>query len=164
MKEKNIMLTNGQVKDIFEYFARQLRQDGKNAAYSYMIYKNAERLTDAYKNVVSKIYNENADAKFQEFKMKANELFRKYADRDDQGNIKLDEKGQPIITEQFNEFKEENDKLTKDNEELFAEYKKKIDETRQMLSQQSEYYLFTIGLSDFPNDTLPGIVGLFAEV
>ena len=134
MKEKNIMLTNGQVKDAFEYFANQLRQDGKNAIYSYMIYKNAERLTNAYKNIVSKIYNENTDKKFQEFKMKANELFRKYADRDDQGNIKLDEKGQPVITEQFNEFKEANDKLTKDNEELFTEYKKRTSATLSVLT------------------------------
>lgn len=163
MKEKNIMLSNGQVKGAFEYFNSQLRLDGKNAAYSYMIYKNAERLTDAYKSIVSKLYNENADEKFQKFRMEVNETIRKYADRDDQGNIKLDEKGQPVITEQVNEFKEENDELIKKNKAIIEERQQKLNESMQLLNQNSEYYLFTIGLSDFPDDTLPGIVGLFAD-
>lgn len=164
MKEKNIMLSNGQVKGVFEYFNSQLRLDGKNATYSYMIYKNAERLTDAYKNIVSRLYNENTDEKFQKFRTEVSETIRKYADRDDQGNIKHDEKGQPVITEQINEFREENDELMKKNKTVIEERQRKIDESVQLLNQNSEYYLFTIGLSDFPNDTLPGIVGLFAEM
>lgn len=164
MKEKNIMLSNSQVKGAFEYFSSQLRQDGKNATYSYMIYKNAERLTDAYKNIVSKLYNENTDEKFQKFRMDINETIRKYADRDDQGNIKLDDKGQPVITEQIEEFKKENDELMKKNKSVIEERQKKVDESVQLLNQTSEYYLFTVELKDFPNDTLPGIVGLFAEV
>lgn len=162
MKEKNMMLSNSQVKGAFEYFTNQLRLDGKNATYSYMIYKNAERLTDTYKNIVRKLYNENTDEKFQKFRTDINELIRKYADRDDQGNIVFDNKGQPVITEQINEFKEENSKLMEKNNSILDERKKKIDESMQLLNQTSEYYLFTIELKDFPNDTLPGIVGLFA--
>lgn len=164
MKEKTITLSNSQVKTIFEYFANQLRLDGKNAAYSYMIYKNAERLTDAYKNIVSKLYNENRDEKLQKLRLDVNETIRRYADRDDQGNIKLDDKQQPIITEQLEEFKKEHDELMKKNKAVLDESQKKLNESMQLLNQNAEYYLFTIGLSDFPNDTLPGIVGLFAEV
>ena len=65
MEEKAITLKNGQVKGICEYFVNVLQQDGKNAVFSYMVYKNAEKLAEAYGKIVRKIYNENNDVAFQ---------------------------------------------------------------------------------------------------
>lgn len=164
MQEKAITLKNGQVKGIYEYFVNILQQDGKNAVFSYMVYKNAEKLAAAYNEIISKIYNEAADATFQEFKKKVSELISKYADRDEQGNIKFDEKGQPIIIEQLVEFKEADAKLVEENKEMLDTRQTKINESLQYLELSNEYSLLTINLTDFPNDAAPGIVGLFAEV
>ena len=164
MQEKAITLKNGQVKGIYEYFVNVLQQDGKNAVFSYMVYKNAEKLAEAYNNIVSKIYNENADVAFQEFKKKASELVGQFADRDEQGNIKFDDRGQVIITEQIAEFKEADKKLSEENKEMLAARQAKINESMKYLELTNEYSMLTIELKDFPNDAAPGIVGIFAEV
>ena len=129
-----------------------------------MIYKNAEKLAEAYSTIVSKIYNENADTAFQEFKKKAADLVVAYADRDDQGNVKRDDKGQILITEQIAEFKEADAKLLEENKEVLNARQEKINETIKYLELPGEYSLLTIKLSDFPNEAAPGIVGIFAEV
>jgi len=129
-----------------------------------MVYKNAEKLATAYNEIVSKIYNENTDAAFQEFKKKASELVRQFADRDEQGNIKFDDKGQVLITEQIAEFREADKKLAEENKELLKARQEKINESVQYLELSDEYSLITIKLTDFPNDAAPGIVGIFADV
>ena len=129
-----------------------------------MVYKNAEKLAEAYGKIVSKIYNENTDVAFQEFKKKASELVIAYADRDEQGNIKRDDKGQILITEQIAEFKEADRKLAEEIKELLEARQARINESVQYLELSDEYSLITIKLSDFPNDAAPGIVGIFAEV
>lgn len=129
-----------------------------------MVYKNAEKLAESYNNIVSKIYNENADVAFQEFKKKASELVAQFADRDEQGNIKFDEKGQVIITEQIAEFKEADKKLAEENKDMLEARQTKINESMKYLEIHGEYSLLTIELKDFPNDTAPGIVGIFADV
>lgn len=164
MQEKAITLKNGQVKGIYEYFVTQLQQDGKNAVFSYMVYKNAEKLATAYNEIVSKIYNENTDAAFQEFKKKASELVGQFADRDEQGNIKFDDKGQVLITEQIAEFREADKKLAEENKQMLEARQAKINESVKYLEMTNEYSLLTIALTDFPNATSPGIVGIFAEV
>jgi hypothetical protein len=129
-----------------------------------MVYKNAEKLAEAYGKIVSKIYNENTDVAFQEFKKKASELVIAYADRDEQGNIKRDDNGQIVITEQIAEFKEADEKLVAENKEMLDARQARINESMKYLDLNNEYTLLTIKLSDFPNDTAPGIVGIFAEV
>lgn len=129
-----------------------------------MVYKNAEKLAEAYGKIVSKIYNENTDVAFQEFKKKASELVIAYADRDEQGNIKRDDNGQIVITEQIAEFKEADEKLVADNKEMLDARQARINESMKYLDLNNEYTLLTIKLSDFPNDAAPGIVGIFAEV
>ena len=164
MQEKALVLKNGQVKGIYEYFVKILQQDGKNAVFSYMVYKNAEKLAPAYAEIMNKIYIENADVAFQEFKKKASELIGQFADRDEQGNFKRDENGQIMITEQIAEFREADKKLAEENKELLEARQTKINESMQYLELTNEFSLLTIQLSDFPNDAAPGIVGIFAEV
>ncbi len=164
MQEKAITLKNGQVKGVYEYFVSQLQQDGKNAVFSYMIYKNAEKLAPAYAEIISKIYDERTDSAFQEFKKKAGDLIVKYADRDEQGNIKYDDKGNVMLTEQIAEFKEADMKLAAENKAMLDARQAKINESVQYLDLTNEYSLLTISLSDFPNTAAPGIVGIFAEV
>jgi len=164
MQEKTLVLKNGQVKGIYEYFVRILQQDGKNAVFSYMVYKNAEKLASAYADIAGKVYNENADTAFQEFKKKAEELIAKYADKDENGKIKRDANGQVLITEKLEEFKADDKKLVEDNKEMLEARQAKINESIKYMELTNEYSLLTISLSDFPSEAAPGIVGIFAEV
>ena len=164
MQEKTITLKNGQVKGIYEYFINVLQQDGKNAVFSYMVYKNAEKLATKYNEIVSKIYNERADVAFQEFRKKAGEIVNQFADRDEQGNVVFDKNGQVVITEQIAEFKEADKKLTEENKAMLEARQAKINESVKYMEMTNEYSLLTIKLSDFPNEAAPGIVGIFAEV
>lgn len=164
MQEKAITLKNGQVKGIYEYFARLLQQDGKNAVFSYMVYKNAEKLAAKYGEIISKIYIEEADTAFQNFKKEASELIEKFADKDENGHVKRDARGQILITEQVEEFKKANEKFAADNKEMLDARQVKINESMKYMELTNEFSLLTIALSDFPNDAAPGIVGIFAEV
>ncbi len=164
MQEKAITLKNGQVKGIYEYFINQIQREGKNAVYSYMIYKNAEKLAPTYNEIVSKIYNENLDTDFIMFKQQAGKLIEQYADRTEDGKIKFDENKQVLITEKFDEFKKANDELTLANKSMLDARQAKIAESTKYLELSNEFSVLTISLADFPADTAPGIVGLFAEV
>ena len=129
-----------------------------------MIYKNAEKLATAYNEIIGKIYNEATDIDFAAFKKKAGELVTKFADRDEQGNIKRDDNGQIVITEQIAEFKEADEKLVAENKEMLDARQARINESMKYLDLSNEYSLLTIKLTDFPNEAAPGIVGIFAEV
>lgn len=129
-----------------------------------MIYKNAEKLSAAYGEIVSKIYNEEADADFQAFKKKAGDLIAEYADRDEEGNIKFDDNKQVLITEKLEDFKKANDALVAENKAVIDARNNKITETNKYLELNNEYSMLVIGLADFPADTVPGIVGIFADI
>lgn len=125
-----------------------------------MIYKNAETLAQEYANIVNTIYDENRDAKFQEFTKKSNELIVKYADRDEQGNP-IVENNNYKITEQIAEFKQENETLYKEYEEVLKSRQQKIQESVQYLDVPLEFSLIVMPISKFPDKTAPAIVGIF---
>ena len=160
MEQKPITLKRGQVKGIYEYFVQQLQREGKSAEFSYFVYKNAEYLSSEYSSIVNTIYNEATDAKYQEFLKKTNELIVKYADRDEQGNVVV-ENNNYKITEQLVEFKEENDKLIAEYKAILDNRQQKINESMQFLELTSEYNLIVLPINKFPDTTLPAIVGIF---
>lgn len=129
-----------------------------------MVYKNAEKLAAKYGEIISKIYIEETDTAFQEFKKKAEELIVKYADKDENNTIKRDANGQILITEKLKDFKADDKKLVEDNKEMLETRQAKISESMKYLELTNEYSLLTIELKDFPNNTAPGIVGIFADV
>lgn len=125
-----------------------------------MIYKNAETLAQEYANIVNTIYDENRDAKFQEFTKKSSELIVKYADRDEQGNP-IVENNNYKITEQVAEFKQESEALGKEYEEVLKSRQQKIQESVQFLDVPLEFSLIVMPIAKFPDKTAPAIVGIF---
>lgn len=126
-----------------------------------MIYKNAEILSERYKVITDALYDENADEEFQKFKRKAQELVIKYADRNEQAEIVRDENGNPKITEQIVEYKDEAMKLAEENKALIDEHNKNVKRSMEVLETSIEYNLYVIKIEDFPGDTQPAIVGIF---
>lgn len=138
-----------------------LQQEGKNAEFSYLIYKNAESLANEYANIVKSIYNENNDSKYKEYLQKSQELLLKYADRDEQGNPITAENGNIKITEQIAEYKLEMDELYSCNRAVLEERQQKIQESIQFLEVSSEYNLIVMPVAKFPDNTIPAVVGIF---
>lgn len=138
-----------------------LQQEGQSAEFSYLIYKNSEILSQVYADFSSKLYAERADAKFQEFLKKSEELVVKYADRDEQGNVQTDKEGKLVITEQIAEYKAENEKLIADYKDTLDARQQKIQESMQLLDLACDYRLFVMEIDKFPPKTMPAIVGLF---
>lgn len=160
MEQKTIILTNGQVKGIYEYFTQQLQQEGKTAKFSYFVFKNAESLSEAYNKIVNTIYVEELDTNFQKYKNDLDALLLKYTDRDEQGKPIIIDK-QYSITEQIVEFKEEVAKLEEANKEVLANRQQKIQESVKFMQLTVEYSLIVMPIADFPDKTMPAIVGLF---
>lgn len=161
MEQRLITLKNGQIKAIYEYFAKLLNEDGKNAAFSYMLYKNVEILNERYTDIIAKMYDEKTDAEFQNFRNKGSELVAKYADRNEQGEILLDTQGQPIINEMLAEFNTDREKLTEEFKPVLANREQRISETISMLETTYELNLYVTKIENMPNDTMPAIVGIF---
>jgi len=161
MEQRLITLKNGQIKAIYEYFGNLLSKDGKNAEFSYMIYKNAEILSPMYAEIVNKIYNENADSEFQKFLQAGRELISKYADRDEQGNVITDTNGNPLVNEQIAEFNTENTALLEEYKAVISAREQRIKESVEYLETSYELNLFVVHLENMPNDTQPAIVGIF---
>ena len=130
MEQKTIVLKNGQVKGIYEYFAQQVQQEGKTAEFSYFVYKNAEILVEQYVKIMNTIYVEQTDTEFQKFTKENNELALKYADKDEQGNV-IVENNNYKITKQETEFKRESEALQKKYEEVLKSRQQKIQESMQ---------------------------------
>lgn len=161
MEQRLITLKNGQIKAIYEYFAKLLNEDGKNAAFSYMLYKNVEILNERYADIIAKMYDEKTDVEFQNFRNKGSELVTKYADRNEQGEILLDTRGQPIIREMLAEFNTDREKLTEEFKPMLDNREQRIAETISMLETTYELNLYVTKIENMPNDTMPAIVGIF---
>ena len=158
MEQKTIVLKNGQVKGIYEYFAQQVQQEGKTAEFSYFVYKNAEILVEQYVKIMNTIYVEQTDTEFQKFTKENNELALKYADKDEQGNV-IVENNNYKITKQETEFKRESEALQKKYEEVLKNRQQKIQESMQFLEQTAEYSMIVMPITKFPDKTAPAIVG-----
>lgn len=161
MEQRLITLKNGQIKAIYEYFAKLLNEDGKNAAFSYMLYKNVEILNERYADIIAKMYDEKSDVEFQNFRNKGSELVTKYADRNEQGEILLDTQGQPIIREMLAEFNTDREKLTEEFKPMLDNREQRIAETISMLETTYELNLYVTKIENMPNNTMPAIVGIF---
>lgn len=164
MEQKTITLKRSQVKGIYEYFANLLQQEGKNAEFSYLIYKNAETLAQEYANIINTIYDENRDVAYKKFEQENKQLLIKYADRDEQGNPIRLENGTLKITEQIAEYEQEMKRLFDENKQMLEKRQQKIQESYKFLNVPVEFNLLVMPISHFPDTTAPVIVGTFAVV
>lgn len=106
------------------------------------------------------IYVEQTDTEFQKFTKENNELALKYADKDEQGNV-IVENNNYKITKQETEFKRESEALQKKYEEVLKSRQQKIQESMQFLEQTAEYSMIVMPITKFPDKTAPAIVGIF---
>lgn len=159
--EKKVQLTQLEIKQYFEILNKYISGNGIDAELTYAALKTIKSLEKVYQDIAAGMYNPDTDPKFAEYKQKANELVVKYADRDEQGEIKLDANKNPTITEQIVEYQNDMKKL----QEQFAETLKLVgganEFNRNYLNQAREVTIYTWQHIEQVPDEIPGVFMLY---
>ena len=161
IKEKKVQMSQLEIKQYFEMLNKYISGNGINADLTYAAIKTIKSLEPVYNEIANGMYNPDTDPKFAEYKQKVNELVVKYADRNEQGEIKLDANKQPTITEQIVEYQNDVKKL----QEQFVDTLKLVnganDFNRNYLNQAREATIYTWANIEEVPDEIPGVFMLY---
>ena len=158
MKEIEVEVTLLEIKNLYEYFFAAYRQPGLSLEWSKVTVKNVKYLETPYKQISQGVYNEENDAKFYEFSEKYQKLIKKYADRDDQGNI-VYENDEPIITEMIVEFDKAKTELETEYKDLLDKLHNKNEINNKFLNQKVKIKIMVPNIdSDIPGAVPPFVV------
>lgn len=164
MKIVKKTLKNRDILALFNEFNTNIDKEGLNPAYSLMLFKNADALFSTVKKINDELYDERREPEFNDFIIERNGLYEKYADRDEQGQIKIDEKTNiPVITEMIVEFNNGLNELQEKYKALIEKIQNKDNVNNEILQQTSEVEIITLAISEFPYQAKPFVVGLLAE-
>ena len=160
MIEKEVEVTLLEIKNLYEYFYAAYTQPGLSLEWSKITCKNIKYLETPYNQISKGVYNEKNDSKFYEFSEKYEKLVRKYADRDDQGNI-VYENEDPVINEMSVEFEKERDELEKEYKDLLDKINNKNDINNKFLTQKVKIKIMVPDTeNDIPAQVPPFIVDI----
>lgn len=158
MKEIEVEVTLLEIKNLYEYFFAAYRQPGLSIEWSKVTVKNVKYLETPYKQISQGVYNEENDTKFYEFSEKYQKLIKKYADRDDQGNI-VYENDEPIITEMIVEFDKAKTELETEYKDLLDKLHNKNEINNKFLNQKVKIKIMVPNIdSDIPGAVPPFVV------
>ena len=159
--EKTITLSKYEIKKYFEILNSYINGEGIDAELSYIAIKTLKLLDPIYKKIAEGIYNPDKDIKFQEYKQKLEQLSIKYADRDEQGEVLLDNNKQPIITEQIVEFQNELNHLSNENKELLDLVNNSNQNNFNFLNQIETVKIYSWKSIEFVPNKIPAIIMYF---
>ena len=163
MKEREIEVTLLEIKKLYEYFFTIYRQPGLSLEWSKITIKNIKYLETPYNQISQGVYSEEKDPKFFEFKDKYEKLVRKFADRDDQGNIVM-ENNEPKITEMIIEFNKEKDELEKEYKDLLDKLENKNTINKKFLDQKVKIKVMIPNYeTDYPLQVPPYVFEILTE-
>jgi beta-galactosidase/beta-glucuronidase len=128
---------------------------------TYAALKTIKSLEKDYQEILQGMYNPDTDPKFAEYKQKANELVVKYADREEQGEIKLDANKNPTITDQIVEYQNDMKKLQEEYAETLKLVNGANDFNRNYLNQAREVTIYTWAHIEQVPDEIPGVFMLY---
>lgn len=163
MKEIEVEVTLLEIKNLYEYFFAAYRQPGLNLEWSKVTIKNLKYLETPYKQISQGVYNEENDPKFYEFSEKYQKLIKKYADRDDQGNIIYENKD-PVITEMIVEFEKAKNELETEYKDLLDKLHNKNEINNKFLNQKVKIKIIVPDLEwDIPGAIPPFVVDVITR-
>lgn len=147
-----------QVKSLFEYFNGLISKPGERPSFSCFVWNNYNLLQPAYYEVQRRIAQRDPDVIAYEEGIHA--LYVKYAERDEQGEIKTHENGQPIIADKADELNAEVAKLAESydniNEKLEADHYRE----NNAMNADFTVNLDCITFSEYVDTCPPFVVGL----
>lgn len=155
-----------EIQTVYDWFRQNLTTTTFHPEVSLMIYHNIQLLADAYTQIAKGIYDETKDPEYQEYATKMRGLYMQYMDRDEQGKPKLDERGNPLVTEMTVEFNEAREKLDKEYEELNKKLLKKNEANFNFINQKVKVDIATIDWDDLSKNGAglpPTVVGFLCK-
>jgi hypothetical protein len=164
MVEKEVELTLGEIKGLYEYFLDVYRKEGVTVDWSIFVFKSLQMLSKPYEEIYKGEYNEQRDPQYPEYVKKLETLLRQYVDRDEQGNPKYDKNGEPIITEMIVEFQNEKKKLDEEFKDLVERVTKKAEINYKFLSQKVKIKMLKADKNEIPNKIPPIIVNSIIDL
>ncbi|MCQ2210873.1 MAG: hypothetical protein MJZ34_11320 [Paludibacteraceae bacterium] len=156
--KKKIRMNNQTIADMFQYFNSQISQKGLKKEYSMLVYINSMKLNETYNEIVSKC--NYSDPEFIKFTEEERKMVLEYADRNEQGEVKVDSRNQPLIIERIVEFNELHDKLREDNKEAIEKFEAFKAESDKYLQEVREIEVVTMDISQFPDEVEPKWIGI----
>lgn len=162
MKETEIEVTLLDIKNLYEYFFTMYRQPGLSYEWSLITCKNIKYLETPYNQISKGVYDEKSDPKFFEFKEKYEKLVKKYADRDDQGTLVM-ENEQPRITEFLVEFNKGKDELEKEYKDLLDKLNNKNTINEKFLNQKVKIKIMIPNNDAYPDAVPPFVIDILTR-
>ena len=161
IKEKKVQMSQLEIKQYFEMLNKYISGNGINADLTYAALKTIKSLEKDYNDIMTGLYNPDTDPKFTEYKHRVDELVMKYADRDEQGELKLDANKRTVITEQIVEYQNDIKKLQEEFVETLKLVNGANDFNRNFLNQSKEVTIWTWCIIEEVPDEIPGVFMLY---
>jgi len=112
---------------------KNARLDDGSVKFKFLFIKNLKNIEEEYNKVQESLQNIiQPSEKLVEFEQKRLELLRKYSEKDNDGEIKKDIRGNAIIAE------DKKEEFQKEMEDLLEEYKDVIEERNKQLQEYNE--------------------------
>lgn len=164
MKIVKKTLKNRDILNLFNEFNANVTKEGLNPSYSFMMFKNTQALYDTVIKINSQLYDERKEPEWENLLKDRNQLYNQFADRDEQGNVIVDEKtNTPKVTEMIVEFENGLKEIESKYHDMLVRIQTKDQTNSLVLDQENEVEVVTLAISEFPDITKPFIVGLLAE-
>jgi len=117
--------------------------------FSYFLAKNRILLKDEI-SIINEL--RTLSPKAQEFENKRNQLINDYGDRDENGNLIIDANNIASVTINLEIFKDKLNILSKEYENTLEIHRKRMDELRTLLEEETVFDAYSINISTIPED------------
>ena len=160
--EKTYNFTYFDIKQFFEILNKFIVNNGVGIDISVAALKTIAVLEPIYREVVNGIYVPEKDEKVIEYQKGVREIAVKYADRNEQGELRVDDKNNPIITEQIVEFQKELGEYNEKNKSVIEMANNAPKYNQEYLANKKDVTIFTLNNIDLcPNEVPPILVYYF---
>ena len=154
---KKINLSQLEIKQYFEMLNKYINSNGVGAELTYAAIKTIKSLESVYQEIQKAIYNPDQDPKVAEYKQEVGTLIQKFADRDEQGNIKFDANKNPIITEQIVEYQNAVAEVNKKFEETLTKVNGAGEYNQKVLANTRDVEIYTFSTITLVPEEIPGV-------
>lgn len=143
-------------KELLSLYEALAKVEGRQftVKFSYFIAKNKVLLKDEFAALEEA---KRPSIEYTAYDTKRAELAHQFADREDNGQPKI-ENNNFIIIEKVDEFKEALDKLKEENEETIEAHNQKLKDFEALLDEEVEFKGPKIDLKDVPQTVEPSIL------
>ena len=151
-----------EIKNVYEWMQNNLSNSEFFTEVALLIYNNITQMAPYYKEIITGCYDENQDKEYHEYVSAVRKLYMQYVDRNEQGEPKLDERGNPVVTEQIVEFTEAKKKLDSEHTDLIKRVQNKDATNAKYLQEKMTVEYFTLDYEEAKYDKLqlpPFVVG-----